>query len=241
MLYTLIGLSLLFITIGFIVTQNNAKYLLSGYNTLSKEEQNKVDIKTYIAYFRKFHIFLGISFFLIGVLLTYFANENAAGIFIGVYPIFAYIYFIATSSKYFSTKKNKIGVYILIAILIVTIGFLGRDLKENKLIINPDSIEFEGSYGEIVPKTEIKSIVLINDMPTIMRRTNGFSLGTVKKGYFKTDEDEIVKLILNGDNKPYILLTKLDGKKIYYAAKEESNEKLLQQIKLDSINHTTSK
>jgi hypothetical protein len=236
MMSTLIGMSLLFAAIGFIVTESNAKYLLSGYNTMSEEERKKVDIKAYIPYFRKFHIFLGVSFFVFGTLLTYFVNENVAGIFIGVYPILGYIYFIATTAKYFNTKKNKIGVYLLMVILVFIIIFLGRDLKENKLILNPNSIEFEGSYGETVPKSEIKSIELVNDKPKITIRTNGFALGTVKKGYFKTDRGEIVKLILNGDNKPYILLTKADGKKIYYSTKEESNEKLFDKIKSTSKN-----
>ncbi|WP_140485107.1 DUF3784 domain-containing protein [Flavobacterium sp. GSA192] len=231
MMFTLIGMSLLFIAIGFIVNEHNAKYLLSGYNTMSEEEQKKVNIKAYIQYFRKFHLFLGISFFPIGTLLTYFIDENATGVFIGIYPILAYTFFIATSFKYFNSKKNKIGVFILLGALILIIGFLGRDLQENKMFINSETIEFQGSYGEIVPLKTIKSIELVSDKPKITLRTNGFSLGSVKKGYFKTDKGEIVKLILNGDNKPYILLTKLDGKKIYYSAKEESNEKLFEEIK----------
>src|SRR5690606_12589644 len=102
MMYTLIGMSLLFIAIGFIVTVNNAKYLLAGYNTMSKAEQDQVDIKTYITYFRKFHLFLGTSFFLIGMLLIYSGFENETSIFIVAYPLLAYIYFIATSTKYFN-------------------------------------------------------------------------------------------------------------------------------------------
>lgn len=231
MMFTLIGMSLLFIAIGFIVNEHNAKYLLSGYNTMSEEERKKVNIKAYIQYFRKFHLFLGISFFPIGTLLTYFIDENATGVFIGIYPILAYTFFIATSFKYFNSQKNKIGVFILLGALILIIGFLGRDLQENKMLINSETIEFQGSYGEIVPLKTIKSIELVSDKPKITLRTNGFSLGSVKKGYFKTDKGEIVKLILNGDNKPYILLTKLDGKKIYYSAKEESNEKLFEEIK----------
>lgn len=230
-MYTLIGMSLLFVAIGFIVTENNAKYLLSGYNMMSEEEQKKVDIKTYIRYCRKFHLFLGVSFFPIRTLLTYFIDENATSIFIVAYPILAYIYFIATSAKYFSTKKNKIGAYLLAVVLIFIVVMFIRDYKETKLILNSNSIEFKGNYGEIVPFEAIKSIQLVHEKPKIVLRTNGFSLGTIKKGYFKTDKGEIVKLILNGDNKPYILLTKADGKKIYYAAKEESNEKLLQKFK----------
>lgn len=235
MMFTLTAISLIFIAIGFILTENNAKYLLSGYNTMSEEERKNVDIKNYIPYCKKFHILLGGSLFLIGSLLNYFVHENITGIFMVIYPILGYIYFVATSAKYFNSKKNQIGAYLLMGILVVIIVFLGRDLQENKLILNSNSIEFEGSYGETVPLNTIKSIELVPEKPKINRRTNGFSLGTIKKGYFKTDQGETVKLILNGDNKPYILLTKLDGKKIYYSAKEESNEKLFEKIKSASI------
>ncbi|OYX83243.1 MAG: hypothetical protein B7Y83_12065 [Flavobacteriales bacterium 32-34-25] len=231
MMYTLIGMSLLFIAIGFIVTENNAKYLLAGYNTMSDEEKKNVDLKAYITYLRKFHIFLGISFFVIGTLVTYFIDENVTSIFIVAYPIVAYIYFIATSAKYFNAKKNKFGAFILAVVLIFIVVMFVRDFKETKLILNANSIEFQGNYGEIIPFETIKSIQLVNDKPKIIRRTNGFSAGTIKKGYFKTDTDEKVKLILNAENKPYILITKLDGKKIYYSAKEESNEKLFKKIK----------
>lgn len=45
MIYVLIATSLIFVALGFLVTEKNAKYLLSGYNTLSKEERKKFDFK----------------------------------------------------------------------------------------------------------------------------------------------------------------------------------------------------
>lgn len=77
MITVFVGISLLFIAIGFIVTENNAKYVLSGYNTMNEEDRKKVDIKKYIPYFRNFHIFLGISYLVLGLTLTFFINENA--------------------------------------------------------------------------------------------------------------------------------------------------------------------
>ena len=62
-------LSSIFIAIAFIVNENNAKYLLSGYNTMSEEERMKFDIKSYIPFFRNFHIFLGISLLIISLIL----------------------------------------------------------------------------------------------------------------------------------------------------------------------------
>ena len=41
MIYVIIGMSVLFVAIGFLVTERNAKYLLAGYNTMSEEERKK--------------------------------------------------------------------------------------------------------------------------------------------------------------------------------------------------------
>ncbi len=234
MIYVIIGLSVLFVAIGFIVTGKNAKYLLSGYNTMNEEDRKKVDIKAYIPYFRNFHIFLGVSFLLLGATLTYFISENAGGIFLAVYPVLAYIYFIATSSKYskgLSSKWNKVAVIILLGTLIFVIGVLGYGFKDNKLSFDSNNIEFKGSYGETLIQSEIESIGLVSQLPEIILKTNGFALGTIKKGCFKTKNGEIVKLILNSDNKPIILFTKTDGKKIYYSAKDKSNEEVVDEFK----------
>jgi hypothetical protein len=233
MIYVLIGMSLLFVAIGFIVTENNAKYLLSGYNTMSEEERKKVDIKSYIPYFRKFHIILGISFFVLGFGIN-LINKNAAGIFLAVYPILAYIYFAIISSKFsggLKTKSNKIGIFVLAGALIFVIGLIAYGFKENKILFDSQKIELQGTYGEILLTDQIKSIEIENELPNITLKTNGFALGEIRKGYFKTENGEIVKLILNSTQKPYILFTKSDGKKIFYSAKEKPNEEILNEIK----------
>ncbi len=233
MIYAIIGTGLLFVAIGFIVTEKNAKYLLSGYNTMNEEDRIKVDIKSYIPYFRKFHLFLGISLMVLG-LTVYYINENFASIFLAVYPILAYIYFISNSSKYakgLSSKWNKLGMYILAGTLIFVIGILGYGFIENKIEFDEQGIEFLGSYGETLEESEIASIELINALPKITRRTNGFSLGSIHKGYYKTEDGEKIKLILNSDKKPYILFTKKDGHKIFYSAKKKPNEVLFNEIK----------
>ena len=92
MIVTLL-LSILFFSIGFILNQSNAKYLLSGYNTLSVEEQSNFDLKSYLNFFKKFHIFLGISFLIVGCVFKYFVSENATGIFLGIYLNYPKIFF----------------------------------------------------------------------------------------------------------------------------------------------------
>lgn len=240
MIYAIIGTGLLFVAIGFMVTEKNAKYLLSGYNTMNEEDRKKFDLKSFLPNFRKFHLFLGISLMVIG-LIIYYINENIAGIFLGVYPILAYIYFISTNLKYakgLGSQWNKIGIYILAGTLIFVIGILGFGFRENKIKFNEQNVEFLGSYSETLKESEIESIGLTDDLPKITRRTNGFSLGSIHKGYYKTKDGEKIKLILNSDKKPYILFTKKDGHKIFYSAKEKSNEVLFNEIK-STLRNTT--
>src|SRR5258708_852490 len=135
MIYVITGIGLLFLAIGFFVTENNAKYLLSGYNTMDEEDRKKVDIKSYIIYFRKFHLFLGVSFLTLGPLLTYLISENAGGMFLGVYPILAYIYFFRSSTKFSKglPTQSAITAVVLALVLVFVTGLFVVGLKEDKL------------------------------------------------------------------------------------------------------------
>jgi hypothetical protein len=232
MIYVIIAVGLLFVSMGFLVTERNSKYLLSGYNTMSETEQKQFDIGGYIPYFRKFHIFLGVSFGVLGLLL-YFLNENASGVFLGVYPLAAYIYFVWKSTKFSkegSTIINKVGIVVLTVVLSGVIVLFVFGFKEDNLILHQQKIELTGSYGEVLLNSEIKSVELVNELPQITLRTNGFSLGTINKGYYKTRDGEIVKLILNANAKPIILFTRNNGEKIYFSARSKSNEVIFSEI-----------
>ena len=107
MMIVILLLSILIFIIGFILNQSNAKYLLSGYNTMSVEEQSNFNLKSYLNFFKKFHIFLGISFLIGGCVLKYLVSENATGIFLGIYPIVAYLFLIIRSNKYSIGQYKK--------------------------------------------------------------------------------------------------------------------------------------
>ena len=99
MIIAIIGVSLLLTAIGFIVTEKNAKYLLAGYNTMSNEDRAKIDLKSYLRSFKRFHIFLGVSLLTVGIILALYISENAAAIFLAIYPVAAYLYFLWKTSK----------------------------------------------------------------------------------------------------------------------------------------------
>lgn len=55
-MYVLLGMSLLFVAIGFILAENNAAQLLSGHNALAEEERETIKSNAFNLWkkFRKF-------------------------------------------------------------------------------------------------------------------------------------------------------------------------------------------
>ncbi|MDO8897050.1 MAG: DUF3784 domain-containing protein [Bacteroidales bacterium] len=239
MVYLIIGLAILFASLGYLITEKNARYLLSGYNTMREEDRKKFDLKAFLNYFKKFHLFLGSSLLILGIFLLYTINETVAGIFMAIYPILAYS-LLAWRSKSFGYSSNKKSTFLPMIIMFLSLFFVAYiftvGLKEDKLIIGEKEIIIKGFYGEKILFSEIASLKMIEKIPEIRIRTNGFSTGSVNKGYFKTKEGESVKLIINADQLPCLEITKKDGRQILFSSRKESNESIYTALiqKIDS-------
>lgn len=99
--FVLLIISIFFIVLAFVLTENNAKYLLAGYNTMSPEERKKVDIKGLIAYFKRFFIFLGVSLMIVGLTAGYYLSEKNTALIFSFYIIIACIYLVISSQKFY--------------------------------------------------------------------------------------------------------------------------------------------
>lgn len=233
MLYVILGMGALFFSLGFIVTENNAQYLLAGYNTMSEDERKKFDLPAYIRFFKKFHIYFGLIFIIIGTLLVNIIGQNAGGIFLSVFPIIAYIYFIPTSNKYVKggvQKGNKFAIIILFASLIFVVSLLYYGFRFDDLLIDKDAIEIKGFYGELVKYEDIEKIEMVSSYPKISYKINGFALGEINKCYFMTKEREKVKLILNSKSSDAILISLVNKRKIYYSGERDTNRQLYEKL-----------
>lgn len=100
MIYVIIGTGLFFVFIGLILTESNARYLLAGYNTMSEEERSKFDIRSYLVLFRKFHLFLGISFIVFSLLIFYKSTEMYLVLFMAGYPVLLYVYLLIKGNSF---------------------------------------------------------------------------------------------------------------------------------------------
>lgn len=238
MLIALIIISLIFVAIGFLLTIENADSLLSGYNSMSAEEKKNFDINSFVPYFRKFHLVLGGTLLIIGLLLYYLINPDWTGVFMSTYPLIAYCFLIWKTNKFYKVpnKKDRIKTYVVMVFMLAVFVALGGmfiyTLQENRVIVEKELIKITGDYGRELEKSKIKSITLIDTLPNIKVKTTGFSLQKIKKGSYKTEDNEEITLLINSDKKPIVLIEDINGHKIYYSSKERSNQDVFEELEI---------
>jgi len=227
LLIVAVFIGLVLFGLGFILNQKN---MLSSFSFV----KNEIDInklQNFVVFFRRFHFVLGGGIVFLSLIL-YFTNKiDIIGILITFIPLVSYIYFIIRMKMIYPEKEQKtirIALYVLVFISVTIFGIFFWALTPNKLILNNDSIEISGIYGENILLSDIQSISLNQTLPNIKRKTNGFALQSIKKGYFKTADDEKIKLILNSLEVPCLLIERHSGKKIYYSDTEKNNVNIYQ-------------
>ena len=189
MLYVAFGMGLLFLGLAFLINADNAKTWLSGYNTMSEEEQRAFPIDAYLKEFKRFHLLLGFVFIVLTVALNAF-SPMYVGYHLGLTPIVAYIFFFIRTRKFSEhTPGGKSMQYVAIGVLIATlIGVLAMfrwSDRPTTLEWTGNTLHISGPYGLELAADEIDSLHIGTKLPSIRIRTHGISTGKASKGKFR--------------------------------------------------------
>ncbi|HHT56857.1 DUF3784 domain-containing protein [Herbinix luporum] len=244
-MWLLIIVGIILIGIGLGVHVFKWYFLISGYNTMSKEKKEKVDIKG------------------LARLLGIYAYING-GLFIlagGLYGLelkwltSLVIIFFATSTIYILIRGQKfdkhifhedgtlrkgawkqmalpMGIVVISLIFVACVMFFS--LKPSKISIMDDGLQIHGMYGNLYRWESIEQVQLKDTLPSIQLRTNGSAIGSKLKGHFKTKELGSVKLFVDADNPPFIYLYTDNGTVIFNLIDINETQALYQEI-LDKL------
>lgn len=173
----------LFFGIGICISKLKWYWLISGYNTMNKEEKANVEIETLGNYMSKTFFFIS-SLNIVGFLLNYFFNISLA-IFI-VLTVIVLLYSIYYCQRFDhntnSSKETKIVLVIVIFIMLITcIPIMAIGYSSTKVTITDTSIKISSGVNASIPKDKIKSISLVNEMPKTLIRTGGIGMGRIQK------------------------------------------------------------
>lgn len=227
----------LFLLIGFSVTKSNdAPYLLAGYNTMPEEQRANFDIENYLKIFRRFFTVLSVSIVAGFGLLEQLASAEAAFIFMTMLPIISFPYLVLKSKDFDhgSGKAKRMksaywGVGVMGIVFIGLIGLFYLGLADNNIKLREEALVIDGMYGQEVPYVNSKAVEVVDQLPEISMKTNGFALGGSRKGYFKTKDGKQVKLLVN-QAPPFLKLT-TDKAIIYWNSKNHNMSAISGQVK----------
>ena len=212
--------------LGLLVHKAKLYFLISGYNTYSREKQENVDVES------------------TAKLIGYYGYANAAvlfatgaldmlGVKIGMIPP---IIFMMVSTmillwkiqKYDGNvyddngqmkKSSKVQFILVILILGGTFLFVGimmfASSRDTSVRIDDQGIEIEGMYGDAYEWSAMEKLSLLSELPGITLRTNGSAIGSKLRGHFRMDEYGAVMLFMDASVPPYIYF-ETNGKPVIF-------------------------
>jgi len=211
----LIGLVFIFLGVG--IHQLKWYFLISGYNTMSEEKKARVDVDKLGAFIGKYLYIMGAVLILFGILLRLGVESLTLPliIFFAVSTVFVLIKAQTFDGNVYDENRQLRkgqGKQLVLIISIITIALifvivlLVYSSQATKVTFNQESLTIQGMYGETIPWTDIHDVQLVNELPTIERRTNGSSFNSHLKGHFRTTEHGAVLLFLTTDVPQFIYL-----------------------------------
>jgi hypothetical protein len=220
MIYIAIGVFL--ILVGLAVHVFKWYFLISGYNTMPKAKKANVDVAG-------LGRLMGIYFYINGGIVIGMGLMQLMGLkplhtmAIGFFCI-STLFMLIKAQKYDGNvfdeqgklRKGAWKQYILpLVIVVIVLIFVGVlfvfSSQPTEVTLGSEGIQIQGMYGDDYPWSTIKTIELLDALPTIEMRTNGSALGSHLKGYFQTKEMGPVKLFVNTETPPFILMETAEG------------------------------
>jgi len=211
------GLAALLLVLGLLVHVFKLYFLISGYNTMPKAKREKVDVRKVARLIGLWSYANAAVFTVVGILLALDVPVPIAVplVFFGV----SMLYLLVRAQKYDGNLFDEHGKLrpgagkqlvavgaILGAIVIAVAVFLFYLSRPTEITATDDGLEISGMYGSTLGWDTITEAELLEELPTIEMRTNGSAVGPHLRGHFRTTEYGQVRLFVNADVTPFILV-----------------------------------
>ncbi|MCT4785664.1 DUF3784 domain-containing protein [Exiguobacterium aestuarii] len=215
-MWILVLVAIIVITLGFAVDRLGWHDLISGYNTMSREKKDRVNIKKVARLVAWMCYGIGAIFLIIALIEGFELDIPLAPFFLVI--IVFIVVMLWRMQRYDGNiydesgglrpggKKRLIPIVIVSVVLLVGVpALLFWFSQPTDVTVTDSTIVIEGSYGREIPFDELEDVTWTT-LPDIARRTNGADSGSRLTGHFRTEAGEDVLLFIDRDVKPVIRL-----------------------------------
>jgi hypothetical protein len=223
--------------LGYLIKEKKMYWLISGYNTAKKEQKERYDIEGLADFLAKQLYFMA-GIFLAASLTIYFKLEVLSGlVFFLILP--QSMYMVIKAQSFYNAKEEEagklkrqtifLGIFLGAATIFIA-GLLYLSYIPALIDLEEEYIDIKGLYGRKIYYSEIDTVTLEESIPKIVRRTNGSSIGDIRKGRFSLENRENVLLFLEKEGPDYLIIEYSRGKVIINNKDNLKTIKLFQDI-----------
>ncbi|GAA0342598.1 hypothetical protein GCM10008967_36290 [Bacillus carboniphilus] len=195
-----------------IVKQKNYD-LISGFGNKTKEEQEQLIQNGYPQAIGKVLLHTWIIL-LISFILGIFQVPYGFGIGLAIYLIYLLVGMVYVQKYYLVDKRKKYGVLTSVFSLIVLLGVGGlafAGFQDEKPEVKDGVFKIHGMYGVEWPIEDIDEVTLLDKLPEVKLKSNGFAAAGRLKGSFRLEEPYGKgKLFVHKGYSPYLYIQKDD-------------------------------
>jgi len=245
MIITYIVAGLMFV-LSLILLSGRGSLLIAGYNTMSKEQQNKYDSKKLtratgtMSIITSFAL-LALAFSLLNAivfLIIVFISVTITIIYTNKYCLKADYdneetdLIIDKGKGSLLNNKTMIGIgFAIIVFLLVGVSMYFSS-KPPVYAISNGTLIISTQFGEKVNLSEIQSVQLKDDLPAIESKINGLGLGPIKKGKFSSDIGNVT-LYIDSSKPPFIYIKTTSELVILNDQSKSKTDTLFNELNLD--------
>lgn len=240
-MWGLVIAALILFLLGFAVHRLGWHFLISGYNTMKREDKARVNIKAVAR-------LIGFMCYGIATIFLVIVAIDVSGLDIPLEPLFLLIVALVVVTLWRAQKYDgnifdergklrpggKKKLIPLVLVLTLILGFFGGLLfwfsQPTEVTLTDSALIIEGGYGETVPYDEMEAVTLTYE-PSLARRTNGAAVGSRLTGHFRTTNGEDVLVFIDRD---IDVVVRIDwsGKPIYLNVEShEATEALYEEVR----------
>lgn len=197
----------------YLILKKKQYSLISGFNNKSKEEQEQLIENGYPQAVGKLLMYTWILLFA-SVLLQLFGVPYGFEVGMSLFLIVLLVGMVYVQKYNLIDQRKKYAIIvgivsIFVFALIVGLGYLGFQ-DENPTVENGE-LKIRGMYGVNWPIEEIDEVKLLEELPEVELKTNGFAAFNRLKGEFRLDEPYGKgKLFVYKGYSPYLYIRKGD-------------------------------
>ncbi len=221
-----------FLLIGILVHVLKMDFLISGYNTMSKEQKEKVDVKKVGKTIGIYGYINALVFAIMGILSYMDVNVQITYglIFVAISTAYLIKYLRQFDLNEKSAKSAKYSSLVTIAVIALVAIMLLISSRPVGIVVSDEGLTIKGMYGDTFSWPEMENLELLDQMPEVGMKTNGAAIGNRLTGHFNLKDSGSAKLFVDTGKPPFIYF-EADEKIIIFNGKDaEETRSVYQEI-----------